>query len=104
MYAAKKERKTKGEGTGLKPGNPAVVFPVAAPVEVKKETWLSSAWAAVKISLEIFAVVGLASLAVWIADFAVRYAGVYSPYLREAAKIVEWFWKTVYAGVTGKVV
>ena len=105
MYSAKKARKAKEEWDRLKPREAGpVAFPVAAPVSVKKEPWLPVFWSAVKMSFWIFAVAGMVSLAVWTADFAVRYAGGYSPYLREATKVVEWFWKTVYTGVTGKAV
>ena len=102
MYAAKKTKKAKEEWDRLRPRE-GTAFPAALP-KAKGDTWLSAIWAASKIVMEVFAVAGMVSLVVWVADFAVRYAGGYSPYLREAAKIVEWFWKTVYTGATGKAV
>jgi diguanylate cyclase (GGDEF)-like protein len=99
MYAAKKAGKA---GRTRESGNRDTSS--AQKERLPAVELLSAFWLAVKISLEVVAVMGLASLAVWLADFAVCYAGAYSPVLHGVAKAVEWFWGAFFAGLTGKAV
>ncbi len=93
MYAEKKVRKTREAWGPPKANLPAMP-------ELPENVWMAAKKGLV-LAVNIIAVVGMVSAVVWAADYAMQFFGGYSPYLHEAARVVEWFWKTVYAGLTG---
>ena len=94
MYAEKKVRKTREAWGPPKANLPAMP-------ELPENVWMAAKKGLV-LAVNIIAVVGMVFAVVWAADYAMQFFGGYSPYLHEAARVVEWFWKTVYAGLTGR--
>ncbi|MCL6478331.1 MAG: GGDEF domain-containing protein [Peptococcaceae bacterium] len=99
MYAVKKTRKAKAVW------GPRKTSPLSRRTpEATVDSWYGALKKGLLVVVNIVAVAGGVSLLVWGADCAARFAGIHSPYLREAAKVVEWFWRTVYIGITGRAV
>jgi len=95
MYSDKKVRKMREAW-----GPPKTNLPVMPELP---ESIRLAAKKGMVLAVNVIAVAGLVSAVVWTSDYILRLFGGYSPYLHEAVRVVEWFWKMVYTGLTGRV-